>query len=155
EAREFLEQAVTEDPGDVVTWGFLAEIRERTDEGRAAAEACESLARTSVVPEHQLLAWHDAAKIWQELKDQERAMSALEAAAEIDVTYPDVLPRLSALYADKRLDSELARLLERRLATIQDDEERVALEVELARAFAEMGELPKAKSSLESALAKR
>lgn len=156
EARAHLEQAANEDPGDVVTWGFLAELRERAGEARQAAEACESLARTSVVREHQLLAWHDAAKIWlDEVNDAERAMSALEAAAEIDATYADVFPRLSALYADKNLDAELARLLEKRLDVVEDDDERVALEVELSRAFADMGELPKAKVCLESALEKR
>jgi cellulose synthase operon protein C len=156
DARKYLEQAANEDPGDVVTWGFLAEVRGRAGDGRLAAEACESLARTSVVKEHQLLAWHDAAKIWlDEVQDQDRAMSALESAAEIDATYADIFPRLSAIYADKHLDSELARLLEMRLATIQDEGERVALEVELARAFAEMGELAKAKSALESALETR
>ncbi|MDF2697264.1 MAG: Exonuclease SbcC, partial [Labilithrix sp.] len=97
-----------------------------------------------------------AAKIWlDEVNDTERAMSALEAAAEIDVAYADVFPRLSALYADKDLDAELARLLEKRLDSVDDDDERVALEVELSRAFADMGELPKAKVCLESALRKR
>lgn len=156
EARDFLEQAASEDPGDVVTWGFLAEVREHTGETRAAAEACESLARTSVVGEHQVLAWFDAARIWlDEVKDTERGMSALEQCAEIDVTHGDVFQRLSNLYAEKRLDAELARLLERRLAIVDDDGERVALEVELARALGDMGELAKAKASLESALAHR
>ncbi len=156
EARTFLEQAASEDPGDVVTWGFLAEVRERTGETRAAAEACESLARTSVVPEHQLLAWYDAARIWlDEVKDDERGMSALEACAEIDPTHGDVYPRLSALYSAARLDSELARLLEKRLAIVKDEEERVALQVELSRALAEMGELARAKEYLEGALAHR
>jgi tetratricopeptide (TPR) repeat protein len=156
EARKLLEQAAAEDPGDVVTWGFLAEVRERAGEPKAAAEACESLARTSVVREHQLLAWHDAAKIWgDEVKDAERSMAALEAASEIDPTYADVFPRLTALYAERRLDHELAHLLQRRLDGAHDDEEKVALQVELARAFAEMGELPKAKTTLASALEKR
>lgn len=156
DARAYLEQASNEDPGDVVTWGFLAEVRERAGEIRRAAEACESVARTSGVPEHQLLAWYDAAKIWlDDVADLDRGMSALEAAAEIDVSYADVFPRLSALYADKGLDSELARLLEKRLETIHDEDERVGLEVALARAFAEMGELGKAKSSLDRALESR
>lgn len=156
EARGFLEQAAGEDPGNVVTWGFLAEVRERTGETRDAAEACESLARTSVVPSHQVLAWYDAARIWlDEVKDVERGMSALEQCAEVDITHGDVFQRLSALYSDKQLDAELARLLEKRLTMVEDDGERVALEVELARALAEMGELAKAKSSLESALAQR
>jgi tetratricopeptide (TPR) repeat protein len=156
DARTYLEQAASEDAADVVTWGFLAEVLEREGELRLAAEACENLARTSAVPEHQILAWHDAARIWlDEVNDVERGMSALEAAAEIDVTFADVFPRLSQLYADKRLDSELATLLEKRLATVQDEDERVNLEVELARTFTDMGELGKAKSSLESALATR
>ena len=156
DARAFLEQAASEDPGDVVTWGFLAEVRERAGETRSAAEACESLARTSAVREHQLLAFHDAAKIWlDEVKDTERAMAALEAAAEIDPNYADVFKRLSALYTEKGLDAELARLLERRLETMEDPEERVALEVDLARTQAEMGDLAKAKTALESALKKR
>jgi tetratricopeptide (TPR) repeat protein len=155
-ARAHLEQAANEDPGDVVTWGFLAEVRERTGETRAAAEACESLARTSVVPEHQVLAWFDAARIWlDEVKDVERGMTALEQCAEVDVTHADVFQRLSALYAEKSLDAELARLLEKRLAIVDDEGERVALEVELARALGEMGELAKAKNYLESALAQR
>ncbi|MFO0736221.1 MAG: hypothetical protein U0270_10085 [Labilithrix sp.] len=156
DARNYLEQAAAEDPGDVVTWGFLAEVRERAGQAKEAAEACEALARTSVVPHHQLLAWHDAAKIWaDEVKDSERSMTALEAAAEIDPTYADVFPRLTALYAERRLDAELARLLERRLEGAHDDDERVALQVELARAFAEMGELAKASTALASALEKR
>ncbi|MBX3186979.1 MAG: hypothetical protein KF819_08190 [Labilithrix sp.] len=155
-ARAFLEQAANEDPGDVVTWGFLAEVRERGGETRAAAEACESLARTSVVPDHQLLAWFDAARIWlDEVKDAERGMSALEQCAEIDVTHADVFNRLSGLYAEKHLDAELARLLEKRLASVDDEGERVGLEVELSRALAEMGEIAKAKTALENALAQR
>jgi tetratricopeptide (TPR) repeat protein len=156
DARAYLEQAASEDPGDVVTWGFLAEVRQRAGEIRETAEACESLARTSVVREHQLLAWYDAAKIWlDEVNDTERGMSALEAAAEIDIAYADLFSRLSALYADKNLDAELARLLEKRLESVDDDDERVTLQVELAHALADMGELPKAKDCLESALEKR
>lgn len=153
DARAFLEQAAQEDPGDVVTWGFLAEVRERSGEARAAAEACESLARTSVVADHQLLAWFDASRIWaDEVADVERATTALEQCAEIDVTHQDVFARLSHIYAEKGLDAELARLLEKRLEKAEDEGERVALEVELARALSEMGETAKAKAALENAL---
>jgi tetratricopeptide (TPR) repeat protein len=153
EARRHLEQAANEDPGDVVTWGLLADMRQRSNDLHDAAEACEGLARTSVVREHQLLAWHDASRIWlDEVKDAERGMSALEAAAAIDVTYADVFPRLSALYAERKLDAELARLLERRLESVEDEGERVALEVELSRALADMGDVVRAKARLTGAL---
>lgn len=156
EARRLLELAASEDPGDVVTWGLLAEVRQMRGELRLGAEACESLARASVVAEHQLLAWYEAARLWlDELDDAERGMSALEQCAEIDVGHADVAARLSALYAARNLDAELARLLERRLSKIDDEGERVALEVELARALLEMGEIAKAKEALESALGKQ
>ncbi len=110
-ARQHLEQAANEDPGDVVTWGVLADLRQRAGDARRAAEACEALARTSVVRAHQLLAWHDASRLWlDDAKDVERGMSALEACSEIDVTYTDVFTRLSALYAERKLDAELARV---------------------------------------------
>ncbi len=156
DARVHLEQAANEDPGDVVTWGFLAEIREHGGETRAAAEACESLARTSAVPEHQILAWYDAARIWlDEVNDVERGMTALEQAAAIDVTHADVFDRLSNLYATRGLDAELAGLLETRLATVDDPDERVTLQVELARAFADMGDVAKARGALDGALSAR
>jgi len=153
EARAYLEQAASEDPGDVVTWGLLTETRAIAGEKSASAEACESLARTSSVPNHQLLAWYQAARIWlEDVGDAERGMSALEQCAEIDANYEDIFDRLSKLYSERRLDAELAHLLERRLETVHDDGERVAIEVELARAVLDMGELQKAKASLESAL---
>ncbi|MCL2724526.1 MAG: hypothetical protein FWD69_08830 [Polyangiaceae bacterium] len=153
EARAHLEQAANEDPGDVITWGLLAEMRANAGEMEASADAYENLARTSSVPNHQLLAWYDAARVWlEQVSDVERGMSALEQCAEIDATYEDVFDRLAKLYAERGLDAELASLLERRLEKVYDDGERVALEVELARAMLEMGELGKAKHSLESAL---
>ncbi len=155
DASRLLEHAATEDPGDVVTWGFLAEVRAQRGQAREAAEACESLARASAVPDHQVLAWFDAARLWlDEVKDTERGLTALEQCAELDVTHGDVVQRLEALYTERHLDAELARLLEKRLVVVKEDGERIALEVELARALGQMGELSKAKASLESALAR-
>ena len=74
-ARELLDRAATEDPGDVVTWGLLADVSQRDGESRGAAEACESLARTSVVDDHRLLAWYDAGRIWlDEVDDEDRGV---------------------------------------------------------------------------------
>lgn len=160
DARALLEHAASEDAGDIVTWGFLAEVREQAKEFRAAAEACESLARTSLVPTHQLLAWSDAARIWlDEVGDPTRGMTALEQCAEIDILHGDVFARLADLYAGAesqgaRLDAEYVRLLEKRLAVVDDDGERVALQVELAGALTNLGETARAKAALGGALAK-
>jgi cellulose synthase operon protein C len=152
-ATELLERAKAEDPGDVAVWGLLADVRQKAGDPRGAAEACESLARTSTVAEHRLPAWFDAAKFWlDDVHDEERGLAALEQAAEFDLTYEDVFPRLSALYTSRGNKTELAALLERRIATISDPQERVAMEVERGRALAEVGDTAGARKALAAAL---
>ncbi|HLK38513.1 MAG TPA: tetratricopeptide repeat protein [Polyangiaceae bacterium] len=156
EARALLERATMEDPGDVVAWGLLADVRQRAGDARGAGEACESLARSSLVREHQLLAWHDASRIWlEEAKDEERAIVALEAAAAIDVAHADVFDRLSHIYATRRMQPELADLLERRIERVTDPDERHAMEVRRGRALLEAGDAEGARSAFEAALSAR
>jgi tetratricopeptide (TPR) repeat protein len=156
EARRLLERAALEDPGDVVVWGLLAEIRQRAGDPRGAAEACESLARSSLVRENQLLAWYDAGRIWtDEARDEERAIIALEAAAAIDPAHEDVFDRLSRTYATQGMQNELAALLERRLAGIDDPTERLAMEVRRGRVLLEVGDTQGARDAFEAALAER
>ena len=156
EARTLLERATNEDPGDVVAWGLLADVRQRAGDARGAAEACESLARTSLVRDHQLLAWVDAGRIWtDEVKDDDRALIALDAAAAIDVAYEDVFDRLSRLYSARKMHIELASLLERRLEGTTDPAERLALEVRRGRVLLDVGDVDGARAAFESALAER
>jgi len=153
-ARELLERAKNEDPADVVTWRELADVRKRVGDMPAAAEAWESLARTSTVTAHKLAAWHDAGHLWlDDVHDDGRAVTAFEQAANLDVTYKDVFPRLSALYTKRGAGGELAALLERRVATITDPDERVTMEVERGRALIEVSDLKGARTALEAALA--
>jgi predicted Zn-dependent protease len=152
-ARELLERAAREDAGDVVTWGLLAEVRQRSDNPQGAAEACESLARASVVDEHRLLAWYDAGQLWlDEVGDEARGIQALEEAARVDLSHEDIFPRLSGLYSKRGARAEMANLLERRLETA-GGEERVRLEVDRAAALIAVGEPAAARRALESALA--
>jgi len=156
EARGYLERAAVEDPGDVVAWGLLADVRQRAGDARGAAEACESLARSSMVRDHQLLAWYDAGRIWaDDAKDDERAVIALEAAAALDPAYEDIFDRLSRLYATRRMQPELAALLERRLEGITDPDERLAMEVRRGRVLLEAGDTESARAAFEAALAQR
>jgi Tfp pilus assembly protein PilF len=155
-AVELLERAKTEDPGDIAAWGLLADVRKRAGDVRGAAEACEALARTSFVQGHRLPAWYDAARLWaDDVRDNERALAALEQAAAIDVAYEDVFSRLSSLYASRGARNDLAALLERRIATITDPEEQVAMEVERGRFLAEVGDAAGARKALEAALEAR
>ncbi|MDP9000039.1 MAG: hypothetical protein M3O46_08010, partial [Myxococcota bacterium] len=81
EAGSLLERASVEDPGDVVAWTHLIDVRRRAGDLCAAAEACEALARSSVARENQVKAWHEAGCIWlDDAKDEDRAIVALEAA---------------------------------------------------------------------------
>jgi predicted Zn-dependent protease len=155
-AIELLERAKTEDPGDIAAWGLLADVRQRAGDLRGAAEACEALARTSYVPDHRLPAWYDAARFWADnVHDNDRALAALEQAASIDVAYEDVFTRLSALYASRGARNDLAALLERRIATITDPEEQVAMEIERGRFLTEVGDTAGARKALEAALEAR
>ena len=155
QARSLLERAATEDPGDVVAWSLLADVRQKAGDARGAAEACESLARSSMVREHQLLAWYDAGRIWadDDVKDDDRTIIALEAAAALDVAHEDVFDRLSRIYAVRRMQPELAGLLERRIEGISDPDERLAMEVRRGRILLEVGDTEGARAAFESALA--
>jgi Tfp pilus assembly protein PilF len=156
EARALLERAAAEDPGDVVTWGMLADVRQRADDPRGAAEACECLARTSVVAEHRLLAWYDAGRIWlDEVRDAARGIMALEQAASIDVTFQDTFTRLAELYAARGAASELATLLDRRLETVVDPDERAAMLLERARVLLEIADREGARQAFRAALEAR
>ncbi len=155
-ARGLLERAVKEDPGDVVAWGMLAQARHRSKDMRGAAEAGESLARTSAVPRHQLLAWYDAARMWaDDLAEPDRSVYCLEQAAQLDVAYEDVFARLSALYGKRGAREELAALLAKRIAVVSSPEEKVELEVERGRALMDVGDPDGARAALKSALAEK
>jgi tetratricopeptide (TPR) repeat protein len=156
EARSLLERASAEDPGDIVAWTLLFEVRRRAGDGRGAAEACEALARSSVVREYQLLAWYDSGRLWlDEAKDEERAVVAFEAAAAIDIAHKDVFDRLSHLYVSRKMQPELASLLERRVSGITDPDERLAMEVRRGRVLLEAADTDGARRAFEAALAER
>jgi tetratricopeptide (TPR) repeat protein len=156
EARSLLERAALEDPGDVVLWGSLVETRQQAGDARGAAEACESLARSSLVRDNQLVAWYDAGRLWaDQAKDEDRAIIALEAAASIDPAHEDVFDRLSRLYATHGMQNELATLLERRLEGIDDPAERLAMEVRRGRVLLDVGDTQGARDAFEAALAQR
>jgi tetratricopeptide (TPR) repeat protein len=139
-----------------VTWEHLVEMRRGTGELRGAADASEALARCSVVADRQLVAWYDAARLWQdEVKDEERALTALESAAAIDVAYADVFDRLARIYAARKMQPELAQLLERRMDCVTDPEERLAIEVRRGRVLFDAGDATGARQAYEAALAER
>ena len=102
EARSLLERAATEDPGDVVAWGLLADVRQRAGDPRGAAEACEALARSSVGPRAPARSpgTTPGASGRTSAHDEDRAIVALEAAAAIDVALRgDLRPPLAPLRA--------------------------------------------------------
>ncbi len=156
QALSLLGQATAEDPGDVASWAMLAEVRRSAGDVRGTAEAYEALARTSLVDEQQLAAWCDAGRVFlDEVRDEERGMRALEAAAALDVAAQDVFSRLSALYGSRKMPAELAALLARRIATISDPDDRLALEVRRGHVLLEAADVEGARRAFEAALAER
>ena len=156
EARALLERATAEDPGDVAAWSALKHARLRASDARGAAEASEALARCSQVAAHQLAAWYDAGRLWDDdLRDPDRAIVSLEAAAAIDVAHADVFDRLSRIYAARSMQPELAGLLERRISGISDPQARLAMEVRRGRLLLEVGDRQAARLAFQSALGER
>ncbi len=154
EAKTFVERATVEDPGDTVAWRALSEVQLAAGAHGAAAEALEAMGRTSNVEEHRIDAYYAAAVAWLDgAQNEERAIAAFEQVAASNVTYKDVFPRLSRLYAKRGARTELAALLERRIGTVLDPEERVDLEVDRGRVLAEIGDPGAAKEAYEAALA--
>ena len=154
EAAALLERATVEDPGDIVAWELLVELRRSAGDARGAAEASESVARSSVVRDRQLAAWYDAGRLWQDqVKDEDRALAALEAAGAIDVAHEDLFDRLSHIYASRKRQPELAELLQRRMDCVTDPGERLAIEVQRGRILFEAGDAAGAREAFQSALA--
>jgi tetratricopeptide (TPR) repeat protein len=156
-AESLADRATTTDAADVAAWKLLALVRTKRGDHARAGEAYESLARTSQTNEHRAAAWYAAgcafADAEGEKKDDARAIAAFEQVAAIDVTYKDLFQRLSKLYAQKGARAELASLLERRISTVLDPEERVTLEVDRGKALAEAGDFGTAKEAYDAALA--
>ena len=156
ESRGLLERATVEDTGDVVAWTLLSEVRRHLGDHRGAAEACESVARDSLVKEQRLRAWYEAAQLWLDgAQDPDRAASAMEEVATIDLGYRDVFDRLSHLYASRRMHAALASLLERRIAAATSADERLAMEVHRGRVLLEADDPAGARRAFEAALAER
>ncbi len=152
-AKDLLEKATTTDAGDVTAWEKLARVRRQLFDASGAAEAFESVARTSVVRAHQLEGWYQAAIVWLDtVKDVARGVTALEQIINVDVNFRDVFPRLSSLYAARGARAELASLLERRVGSVNDPSERIGLEIERGRVLAEAGDVAGARQAFEVAL---
>ncbi len=153
EATALLERATLEDPSDVVAWRLLADASRQAGDFRRAAEACESLARSSLVREHQLQAWYDAARTWlDDATDEGRALVALEATAALDVTYEDVFDRLSRVYASRKMHPELAELLASRISRVSSPEERLTMGVLRGRVLLDAGDAEGARAAFQSVL---
>ncbi len=153
QARALLERAATQDPGDVRTWGLLAELRMRLGDAVGAAEAFEAVARSSGVASRRLSAWYEAGRLWADLAgDDLKAITALEAVSALDVDHADVSDRLIALYAGRQMHGELADHLERLIARTVEPERRLSLEVRRGRALLAHGDLGRARRAFEGAL---
>jgi lipopolysaccharide biosynthesis regulator YciM len=152
-AKEFLGKAAQLYPAHIMVHRAMADLCERAGDHAAAAEAWEAVAMLSTVTPHKLDASHKAATIWlDQVKDGARGRAALETAAQIDVTYKDVFTRLQGIYVAAADREALASLLESRLASVQDPEERIELEVVRGRTLAEIGDSDAAKRALSFAL---
>jgi predicted Zn-dependent protease len=152
-ARDLLQRAAGTHPTHLIVHRTLGELCEKMGDPTSAAEAWEAVATLSSVPEHQLEANYRAAILWlDQVKEAVRGRTALEAAAQLDITYQDVFTRLQGIYVAASDREALAALLENRLAGVRDPNERIELEVVRGRTLAEIGDSETAKRALAYAL---
>jgi predicted Zn-dependent protease len=152
-AKDLLVRATHAHPTHLIVQRMLAELCEQIGDHVGSAEAWEAVATLSGVPEHQLDANHRASVLWLDLvKDTARGRATLEAAAQIDITHHDVFTRLQALYIALGEREALASLLEARLASVRDPNERIELEIIRGKTLAEIGDAAAAKRALAFAL---
>ncbi|MFO0676417.1 MAG: tetratricopeptide repeat protein [Polyangiaceae bacterium] len=141
-------------PGDLVVARVRAELLRRHGDPAAAAAAFEALGNLVRVPRHRAFAMYRAATLWLDgTGDEAKGIPDLEAVSGIDLHFRDTFDRLSALYTKHGRTKELADLLTRRLEGVEASEERVRLQVELARTLLAVGGLEEAEAALEAALA--
>lgn len=153
EAIALASAAVEAFPGHLIARNLRARLRESRGDRVGAAEDLEALASNAAVPEHGFQAWYQAALLFlEDEKSRPRAVTALEHAAEIDVTRADVFDRLQQIYVGNGDRKKLADLLEQRLGSVTDEKERLSLELVRGRALAEMGDTDSARQALSAAL---
>jgi tetratricopeptide (TPR) repeat protein len=149
----FLARTLELAPDHIVARHLRAKLAEERGEARIAAEDYEAIASASSIPDHRFEAWYRAAVLWLDAaKDEDRGLTALEHAGEIDVLRKDVFDRLQLLYVQRGDRTKLAELLKARLAKTDSPEERILLEVTRGRALAEIGDLQAAREALSAAL---
>ena len=128
---------------------------ERLDEPHDAAQAYEELAMASQAPPQRAAALYKAATVWLSLEDgsgHEEGRRLLEAVSAIDANYKDTFERLQTIFFAAGAKRELADLLSARLASVEDPNERIDLEVMRGKMLVEAGSAVEAREALSAAL---
>jgi Tfp pilus assembly protein PilF len=153
DAEKLLARVLGHTPSHWVALNAQAHVLLEAGDFAGAAGGFEALARASVVPRHRLDAWYKAALIWLDrLGELDRGQLALESACETEQAPDEVYARLQAVYVAKNDRPRLAAVLEKRLQSTTDPEQRIAIEVARGQALAEMGDNDAAKQALRAAL---
>ncbi|MBW2528307.1 MAG: hypothetical protein JRI23_29290, partial [Deltaproteobacteria bacterium] len=132
-----------------------AKLLERVGSVADAAGAFEQLAMVSRDAEQRASSLYRAASMWLSLDDSigtEEGRRLLEAVSAIDPNYEDTFDRLKAIYLAVGAKNELADLLDARLQTVTDPDERIRMEVLRGKVLAEAGAAAEARAALEAAV---
>lgn len=147
------ELAPSEEGGHVILSEVRAELLEKANDRTAAGEAFRRAASLARDSRHRLHLHVSAARNLSAAGDGDGAILALEAAAEIDVTYSNVFDQLRAHYQTNNENRKLAALAERRVSAGADEETLLSLHETQARLKTTLGDRAGAKEALLAALA--
>lgn len=141
-----------EGDGHVILSEVRANLLESAGDSPSAGDAFRRAATLARDPRHQLHLHVGAARNLSAAGDKEAAITALEAAAEIDVTHGEVFDQLRTHYQAGNETRKLAALAESRVSAGADDGTLLSLHETQARLKATLGDRAGAKEALLAAL---
>ncbi|MGC4066553.1 MAG: tetratricopeptide repeat protein [Polyangiaceae bacterium] len=149
-ASSCFEALVEARPSFIPAWLGLRTVADSTQDSAKAAEACAALGDSLSNPRLASEQWERAAMLLLDaLGDTTRGRFALSRAVALDITQGHAFSRLFRLVREAGDADELLRLIEARLPKTVDDEERIFLLWERARALRTRGDRAGALQALD------
>jgi tetratricopeptide (TPR) repeat protein len=140
-ASSCFEALVEARPSFIPAWLGLRAVADLTRDSAKTAEACAALGDLLSNPRQASEQWERAATLLLDVMgDTQRGKLALSRAVALDITQGSAFSRLFRLVRETGDADELLRLIEARLPMATDDEERIFLLWERARALRTRGD---------------
>jgi tetratricopeptide (TPR) repeat protein len=148
-AEAAFESATNERPADLAAWEGLRACADVDGDLALRARACSELGARCVDDERGAAFWEEAALVWLDLGDEERAEEAFQASVDRDAGRPVAFDKLFRRVRARKDNDRLLPLIIKRLAVTDEPAEIQKLFWEQARVLREKGDQDGALNALE------